>query len=92
MEECLKPRAKSGFFAGFDYEPLKLRIGRGAYYTPDFVVYPGQPSLYNLFIYEVKGFWREAARVRIKVAAERYPNFNFVAVTYSDGCWQFETS
>jgi hypothetical protein len=33
-----------------------------------------------LLLYEVKGMWREAARVRIKVAADRHP-FRFIAVT-----------
>lgn len=43
----------------------------------------------SLVLYEVKGFWREAARVRIKLAASRYP-FRFVAVTREKGEWRYE--
>lgn len=74
----------------FDYafEPVKLRLGRGAWYTPDFMVYEKDRTV---TVYEVKGFWREAARVRIKVAARLYPMLRFVAVVKDKGVgWKFE--
>lgn len=53
------------------YKPVRLRIGDGIYYTPDFrVVWIDRTITY----YEIKGFLREAARVRIHAAAERHPH------------------
>lgn len=43
----------------------------------------------ELVFYEVKGHWREAARVRIKMAASQYP-FRFVAVTREHCEWKYE--
>ncbi len=68
----------AGMWQWWAYEPIKLRLAGGAWYTPDFALLdPGG----HLIIHETKGHWREAARVRIKVAAELYPFFRFVAVT-----------
>jgi len=39
--------------------------------------------------HEVKGFWRDDARVKIRVAASLYP-FRFVAVTKTKGGWDIE--
>jgi len=41
-------------------------------------------------IHETKGHWREAARVRIKVAADLYPWFKFVAVKWDKKQWVYE--
>jgi hypothetical protein len=67
------------------HESLAFKLASGATFRPDF------PVLVNgrLELHEVKGFWREAARVRIKVAAALYP-FRFVAVRWVSGGWQFE--
>jgi hypothetical protein len=77
------------------FEPVRLKIAMGkkpAWYTPDFMAFdPGSiGDEYQITLYEVKGFWREAARVRIKVAAGVYPMFRFVAVTRKDGQWLYE--
>jgi hypothetical protein len=75
--DILWPLFKSGDIVGYHYEGVKLRLADGAIYTPDyFVVYRDHFELH-----EVKGFWREAARVRIKVAAGLFPYFRFRAVT-----------
>jgi hypothetical protein len=63
------------------FEPFKLRLADGSYYKPDFGVLP-RDLLFE--IHETKGFWREAARVRIKVAAELFP-FKFIALTRTAG-------
>jgi hypothetical protein len=63
------------------FEPMKLRLASGAYYKPDFGVKLRDGSLE---FHETKGFWREAARVRIKVSAELFP-FRFIAVTRKKG-------
>jgi hypothetical protein len=63
------------------YEPMKLRLADGSYYTPDFGVLT-RDCLFEL--HETKGFWREAAKVRIKVAAELFP-FKFIAIKRAKG-------
>jgi hypothetical protein len=60
----------------FKFEGFKLRLADNTFYTPDFAVVL---STRELECHEVKGFWQEDARVKIKVAAEMYP-FRFVAV------------
>lgn len=68
------------------FEPMKLRLANGAYYKPDFGVKLRDGSFE---FHETKGFWREAARVRIKVAAELFP-FKFIAITRDGGNWKRE--
>lgn len=71
------------------HESIALTIAHGpkrAVYRPDFVV---MNSSGRIEVHEVKGFWREAGRLRLKVAAGLYP-FRFVAVTISRGRWNFE--
>jgi len=68
------------------YEPWRFSLGGGAWYKVDFgVMLPGG----ELEAIEVKGFWREAARLRIKVAASKHP-LTFKAVTRKDGEWSEE--
>lgn len=62
-------------------EPMRLRLADGSYYKPDFGVVP-RDCVFEL--HETKGFWREAARVRIKVAAELFP-FKFIAIKRAKG-------
>jgi len=72
------------------FEGLKFRLSDGAWYTPDFNVLTANG---DVECHEVKGHWEEAARVRIKVAADQYP-FRFVACTEKrkkdGGGWNFE--
>jgi len=68
------------------YEPERFHLGGGAWYKPDFRVM--SPSGEIQFV-EVKGHWREAARVRIKVAASLHP-YRFTAVTRESGEWNEE--
>ena len=72
------------------FEPVKLRLGPNwkTSYCPDFMV---MDSHGFVTFYEVKGFWEDDARVKIKVAAEMYPLFRFVAVQKKNGAWIFES-
>lgn len=65
------------------FAPMRLRLADGAYYKPDFGVLT-RDCLFE--IHETKGHWREAARVRIKVAAEIFP-FRFIAIKRDGGNW-----
>lgn len=70
------------------FEGVKLRLADSTFYTPDFLV---QIPSGELECHEVKGFWEDDARVKIKVAAALYP-FRFVGITAKgsvDG-WAFE--
>lgn len=59
------------------FEAVKLRLADNTFYTPDFMVMPDDSYIE---MHEVKGFWQDDARVKIKVAASIYP-FKFIAVT-----------
>ena len=72
----LHSRQIAGEVAWYRFEGIKLRLADNTFYTPDFAVMlaSGQIELH-----EVKGFWADDARVKIKVAADQYP-FRFIAV------------
>lgn len=67
----------AGEIAWWKFEGVKLRLADNTFYTCDFAVLPASGVLE---MHEVKGFWQDDARVKIKVAAAIYP-FRFVAVT-----------
>lgn len=73
--------ARAGEIKTWGYEQIKLRLADGTFYTPDFIVVARDE---HLEIHETKGFMREAARVRIKVAAELHP-FRFFIVRKEGG-------
>ena len=58
------------------FEGVKLRLADNTFYTPDFAVMRADGQLE---MHEVKGFWQDDARVKIKVAASMYP-FKFIAL------------
>lgn len=70
---------QTGRVESWRFEDMKFRLANRTFYTPDFwVVLPdGQVELH-----EVKGRWEDDARVKLKVAAERFHEFGFVAITY----------
>lgn len=78
---------RSGEVLRYDYEPERLRLGDGSFYKPDFRVVA---SDLVIEMHEVKGHWREAAKVRIKVAADLHP-YRFKAVKKSGNGWMEES-
>ncbi len=58
------------------FEGVKLRLADNTFYTPDFAV---MTSFGHIEMHEVKGYWHDDARVKIKVAAALFP-FRFIAV------------
>ena len=76
----------------WNFEPIKFTLARNVKgarnatsYTPDFLaVYPAW-----LTFYEVKGFWRDDALVKIKVAADKFPWFKWYAVQWKKE-WVFK--
>src|SRR5688500_9121738 len=65
--DVLIPRKAVGEIADYKFEGLKVRLASGAYYCADFVVFLKGGGV---ALFEVKGFMREAAHIRLKVAAE----------------------
>ena len=78
---------RAGEVADYRFEAVKLRLADKTFYTPDFVVLAPDGVLE---MHEVKGFWEEDARVKIKVAAAQFP-FRFLAITRDKGNWSFES-
>ncbi|MGR4895811.1 DUF1064 domain-containing protein [Stenotrophomonas sp. LARHCG68] len=58
------------------FEGIKLRLADNTFYTPDFAVLAADGVME---LHEVKGFWQDDARAKIKIAAAMYP-FRFLAV------------
>ncbi|WP_312589002.1 DUF1064 domain-containing protein [Comamonas terrigena] len=58
------------------FEGLKLRLADNTFYTPDFAVMAADGVIE---CHEVKGYWQDDARAKIKIAAAQYP-FRFLAV------------
>lgn len=80
--DMLAIEQRSGEIADYRYEAVTLTLApaqgeaKSDRYTPDFMVI--RPSGLIEF-HEVKGHWRDDARTKIKVAADKYPMFVFVA-------------
>ncbi len=74
--EVLAERQSVGEILWFKFEPFSLRLAPQTFYIPDFAL-----ALANgeMEIHEVKGFWRDDARAKIKIAAAMFP-FRFCAV------------
>jgi len=83
----LELRERREEIRGYVVEGLRFRLGDGATYKPDFNVWMADGSVE---IHETKGEWREAARVRIRVAADRFPMFKFFGVQWKNKEWVFE--
>jgi len=86
----LEQRKSAGEIVWYRFEGLKLRLADNTFYTPDFAV---MDKTGVMQCHEVKGFWQDDARVKIKVAAEMYP-FEFVAIQAmpksKGGGWKLE--
>ena len=84
-----------GIIERFVFEPMRLRLGLNwkTNYTPDFGIVMAGTGLIEF--HEVKGYWHEDARVKVKVAAATHPWFVFRAVqrrpAKQGGGWVWET-
>lgn len=80
----------AGEVAWFKFEGVKLRLADNTFYSPDFAVMLASGEME---MHEVKGFWQDDARAKIKIAADLYP-FRFIAVKVrakkDGGGWQEE--
>lgn len=84
----LEMRRRAGIIVEYGFERIRLSLANGAWYKPDFDVLLADGSFQ---FHEVKGYWREAARVRTKVAADRFWMFKFLIVMRNRaGEWTME--
>jgi len=85
-----------GLIEWWAYESVRLKLANGAWYKTDFFVMWNMEnedfhvSMLKPTCYEIKGYMREAANVRIKVAADKYRCFKFVIVKWSGGAWVYD--
>ena len=89
-DSMLAMQLKAGFIKWYCFEGMKFRLADKTFYNPDFIIMNDQNQIE---VHEVKGFWRDDARVKIKVAAEMYP-FIFKAIKKKTkkggGGWEVE--
>jgi hypothetical protein len=84
--QLLEGRRIGGRIEWYYFEGIKLRLADNTFYTPDFFVMNADRELE---VHEVKGFWEDDARVKIKVAAETFP-FRFFAIKRKRLDWEIE--
>ena len=86
----LESRRQAGEIAWYAFEGVTFKLAADTRYTPDFAVMLADGMIE---MHEVKGFWRDDAKIKIKVAAEMFP-FRFVALKKrskkSGGGWDVE--
>lgn len=91
--QVLELRKRAGEVLWYAFEGIKLRLADNTSYTPDFAV---MLSDRTIELHEVKGapgIFTDDARVKVKVAAEKFP-FRFI-VAYprkkrDGGGWTFQ--
>ena len=84
----LEAMKRAGLIAAWWYEKWTFKLADDLRYTPDFVI---QKMDGALEVEEVKGFWRDDARAKVKMFVALYP-FKVRAYTKgSNGSWDVET-
>ena len=69
----------------WSFEVVTLKLAADCRYTPDFMVINREDGVVEF--HEVKGHWRDDAKVKLRVAAEKFPMFRFFAAQRDKGCW-----
>lgn len=75
----------AGVVRWYGFERITLKLAHDTRYTPDFLVWFVNGDFQ---CHEVKGHWRDDALVKIKVAADLFRMFRFIAVRLEGGAWQ----
>jgi len=82
----LETRKEKGEVLWFAFEAFNLRLAGATFYKVDFAVILSDG---HLQFHECKGYWTSTARVKTKVAAEKFP-FQFVGVQKKKGGYVYE--
>lgn len=85
--DLLESKRRAGLLREYHFQALTLKLADDTRYTPDFFVVATDGTVE---CHEVKGFWRDDAKVKIKVAARQFP-FRFIAVRYVKKTWLYDT-
>ena len=83
----LEQRKQAGEIHHYQFEAMALKLAKLTTYTPDFFIINADGTIEFI---EIKGFWHQAGRIKIKMAAELHPWFRFVAVQYKKKEWVYE--
>ena len=84
--ERLEILRRAGELQWWKYGAITLKLGDDCRYSPDFmVVLPNG----EIEMHETKGFFRDDAKVKLRVAAAMFP-FRFWLVRLVKGRWEFE--
>jgi hypothetical protein len=82
----------SGKILYWRYEAINLRVCKDAWYRPDFLVMTADGTLEVHEIKGAKAVFEQAAKLRVKMAADQFP-FRFVVVfpkpKKDGGGWEF---
>lgn len=82
--QVLDLEKKAGVILDYRFEAVKFKLADNTYYTPDFfLIHAG-----HFEIVETKGFLREDAAVKFKVAAQQFPWFKWKMIRWKDKTWQ----
>jgi len=82
----LEADRRAGLLTWYAYEAITLKLADGVRYTPDFAVLTIGP---RLEFHEVKGYMREDARIKLRVAASMFP-FRFLLARRASAGWVIE--
>lgn len=80
----LENQRLAGLISSWKFEAMKLRLANRTTYSPDFFVVLPDGSMEQ---HETKGFMRDDAHVKLKVAASQFPMFTFRLVKRKAGAW-----
>jgi len=83
---ALEADRRAGLLTWYAYEAITLRIAHDCRYTPDFAV---RTAGGQLEFHEVKGYMREDARIKLRVAASMFP-FRFLLARRASAGWVIE--
>lgn len=96
FSQYLELLRKTGDIYWWEYEGMTLKLAFDTRYTPDFSVIIRSPSgilevedTFELQFFETKGFMREDANVKLKVAATKFP-FRFFLVHKVGSGWDIQ--
>lgn len=74
----LELKKRAGLIMHYVFEGITFKLAPDTRYTPDFLVV----YLDRFELHEVKGFFRDDAKVKLKVAASKFPWFVFKLVKW----------
>lgn len=75
----------AGEIRDFRFEPFRLKLAEKCTYCPDFFVVTKDGAFE---VHETKGFMRDDAAVKLKVAAENFPWWQFKVIRWVKGQWE----